>query len=396
MLSVLGSLSLRQTTLLLAALVAFGPLSTDLCLPALPTISADLNASQSRTQWAIAVFLGGFSLGMLFYGPLSDRYGRRPLLLGGITLYVLASLGCMLSPSIESLVMWRLLQALGGAAASVLARAVVRDIFPPLQVPRTLSLMHLITMVATLASPLLGSYLMRLSWRAVFAALALFAVVNLLCVLRWLPESHRQTARKHSLSAAFSAWGPMLANPRALGYMLCIGLSFGGMFAFITASPFVYMQYYAISAQAYAALFALNIFGVMVLTTLNARWVTQLGAQKLLVLAASLAALSGSALVCVVLSGVGGLSAIVLCIVGFVGVSGSIGANSIAGLMALFPATAGAAASLAVAFQFGMGMLLSSLVSAVQGEDALAMAVIVGCSGLGCLLSALLAGKGTT
>jgi len=393
---VLGSLSLRQTTLLLAALVAFGPLSTDLCLPALPTISADLNASQSRTQWAIAVFLGGFSLGMLFYGPLSDRYGRRPLLLGGITLYVLASLGCMLSPSIESLVMWRLLQALGGAAASVLARAVVRDIFPPLQVPRTLSLMHLITMVATLASPLLGSYLMRLSWRAVFAALALFAVVNLLCVLRWLPESHKQTARKHSLSAAFSAWGPMLANPRALGYMLCIGLSFGGMFAFITASPFVYMQYYAISAQAYAALFALNILGVMVLTTLNARWVTQLGAQKLLVLAASLAALSGSALVCVVLSGVGGLSAIVLCIVGFVGVSGSIGANSIAGLMALFPATAGAAASLAVAFQFGMGMLLSSLVSAVQGEDALAMAVIVGCSGLGCLLSALLAGKGTT
>jgi len=390
------SLSLRHTTFLLAALVAFGPLSTDLCLPALPTISADLNASPARTQWAIAVFLGGFSLGMLFYGPLSDRYGRRPLLLGGITLYVLASLGCMLSPSIESLVMWRLLQALGGAAASVLARAVVRDKFPPLQVPRTLSLMHLITMVATLASPLLGSYLMRLSWRAVFAALSLFALANVLCVLRWLPESHPIHARKHSLNDAFSAWGPMLVNPRALGYMLCIGLSFGGMFAFITASPFVYMQYYAISAQAYAALFALNILGVMVLTTLNARWVTQLGAQRLLVVAASFAAVSGSALVCVVLSGFGGLSAIVLCIVGFVGVTGSIGANSIAGLMALFPATAGAAASLAVAFQFGMGMLLSSLVSAVQGEDALAMALIVGCSGIGCLLSALLAGKGTT
>jgi len=391
-----SSLTLRQSTLLLAALVAFGPLSTDLCLPALPTISADLNASQARTQWAIAVFLGGFSLGMLFYGPLSDRYGRRPLLIGGITLYVLASLGCMLSPSIESLVLWRLLQALGGAAASVLARAVVRDIFPPPQVPRTLSLMHLITMVATLASPLLGSYLMRLSWRAVFAALSLFALANLLCVLRWLPESHPVGARRHSLKSAFSAWGPMMVHPRALGYMLCIGLSFGGMFAFITASPFVYMQYYGVSAQVYAALFALNILGVMVLTTLNARWVTQFGAQRLLVVAASLAALSGSALVCVALSDLGGLVAIVLCIVGFVGVTGSIGANSIAGLMALFPATAGAAASLAVAFQFGMGMLLSSLVSAVQGEGPLAMAMIVGCSGLGCLLSALLAGKNTT
>jgi len=329
----------------------------------------------------------------LFYGPLSDRYGRRPLLLAGISVYVLASLGCMLSPSIESLVLWRLLQALGGAAASVLARAVVRDIFPPHQVPRTLSLMHLITMVATLASPLLGSYLMQLSWRAVFAALSLFATACLLCVWRWLPESHPQNARRHSISAAFQAWGPMLANPRALGYMLCIGLSFGGMFAFITASPFVYMQYYGISAQAYAALFALNIFGVMVLTTLNARWVNQMGAQKLLVLAASLAAVSGSVLIGVVLSGLGGLIAIVLCIVAFVGVTGSIGANSIACLMALFPATAGAAASLAVAFQFGMGMLLSSLVSFVQGQDALAMAIIVGCSGIGCLLSALLAGE---
>jgi len=387
------SLTLRHTTLLLAALVAFGPLSTDLCLPALPTISADLNTSPARTQWAIAVFLGGFSVGMLFYGPLSDRYGRRPLLLGGITLYVLASLGCMLSPSIESLVLWRLLQALGGAAASVLARAVVRDKFPPLQVPRTLSLMHLITMVATLASPLLGSYLMQLSWRAVFAALSLFAAMCLLAVLRWLPESHPLEARGHSVKVAFQAWGPMFRHRRAVGYMLCIGLSFGGMFAFITASPFVYMQYYGISAQAYAALFALNILGVMLLTTLNARWVGQMGAQRLLVLAASLAALSGAALIAAVLSGYGGFIAIVLCIVGFVGVTGSIGANSIAGLMALFPATAGAAASLAVAFQFGMGMLLSALVSAVQSQDAFAMALIVGCSGMGCLFSALLASE---
>jgi len=386
-------LSPRSTTLLLAALVAFGPISTDMCLPALPTISADLQASQARTQWAIAVFLGGFSLGMLFYGPLSDRFGRRPLLLGGISLYVLASLGCALSGSIESLVYWRLVQALGGAAASVLARAVARDLFASSEVPRILSLMHLVTMVTTLASPLLGSYLMRLSWRAVFIALLLFAVGCLWCTLRWLPESHPPAVRGHSVLAAFRAWWPMLRQPRALGYVLCIGLSFGGMFAFITASPFVYMQYYGISAQAYAWLFALNIAGVMVLTSLNARWVNKLGAQRLLLLASALAALSGSVLMLVALFDLGGLFGIVLCIVIFVGVTGSIGANSIACLMALFPQTAGAAASLAVSFQFGMGMVLSSVTSALQGEGPISMAVIVGCAGMGCLLSALLAEK---
>lgn len=137
----------------LAALVAFGPLSIDMYLPSLPMIAEDLQASEAHIQLTISVFLAGLWLGMLLYGPLSDRFGRRRLLLGGISLYVLASLGCAMAVSAEQLIFYRLVQALGGAAAAVLARAIVRDLFPLSEAARVLSLMHLVTMFATLVAP---------------------------------------------------------------------------------------------------------------------------------------------------------------------------------------------------------------------------------------------------
>lgn len=381
----------QRLIVLLAALVAFGPLSIDMYLPSLPLIASDLGAPEAQIQLTISVFLAGLCAGMLCYGPLSDRFGRRRLLLGGIALYMLASVGCILAARAEHLVFWRILQALGGAAASVLARAIVRDLFPLKDAARVLSLMHLVTMVATLIAPLVGGYLILLAgWRAIFAVLLAFAGLCLLLVAWRIPETHPADKRGTSIGAAFRAYGHIALQPQALGYILCMGLSFGGMFAFITASPFVYIEYFGISPQHYAWLFALNVAGIMAMTLLNARLVGRLGPQRMLGFGASVAALSSLALAVLGSSGIGGLPAIVACLVLFVSVTGLLGANCVASLLARFPQQAGAAAGLAVALQFGLGTACSALVGALHDGSPVPMSLVVGGAGLGSLLALLL------
>ncbi len=381
----------QRLIVLLAALVAFGPLSIDMYLPSLPLIASDLGAPEAQIQLTISVFLAGLCAGMLIYGPLSDRFGRRKLLLGGISLYLLASIGCTLAAKAEQLVFWRILQALGGAGASVLARAIVRDLFPLKDAARVLSLMHLVTMFATLVAPLIGGYLILLAgWRSLFVVLMVFAGLCLLAVALKIPETHPADKRGASLADAFRAYGQIAVQPQALGYILCMGLSFGGMFAFITASPFVYIQYFGVSPQAYAWLFALNIGGIIVATLLNARLVTRLGPQRMLVCGASIAALSGVSIAALGGSGVGGLSALVASLLFYVSVTGLLGANSVASLLARFPRQAGAAAGLAVAMQFGLGTAASALVSALHDGSPLPMSLVVGAAGIGSLLALLL------
>ncbi|MCY1524777.1 Bicyclomycin resistance protein [compost metagenome] len=376
---------------LLAALVAFAPLSIDTYLPSLPLIARDLGAGESDVQMTISVFLAGLCLGMLGYGPLSDRFGRRRLLLGGIVLYLLASVGCSVADSSTSLILWRFVQALGGAAAAVLARAIVRDLFPLAEAARVLSLMHLVTMFATLVAPLLGSLLADIAgWRAIFAALLGFALVCLLAVTQRIPETHPADSRGRSVTDAFRAYWTIATDPRAIGYLLCMGLSFGGMFAFITASPFVYIEFFGVSPRTYAWLFSMNIGGIIVVTWLNARLVGRLGPQRMLGIGSLVALLAGLGLLLCGSSGVGGLPAIAGCLLAYVSVTGLLGANCVASLLALFPRQAGAAAGLAVAGQFAMGAGLSALVGALANGTPLPMCAVVGSAGVGCFLAFLM------
>lgn len=378
----------QRLIVLLAALVAFGPLSIDMYLPSLPAIASDLHASQARVQMTIGVFLGGLCLGMLLYGPLSDRFGRKRLLLAGIVLYLLASVGCALATSVEQLLVWRFVQALGGAAAAVLARAIVRDLFALEEAARVLSLMHLVTMLATLAAPLLGGYLMLLAgWRSLFLALIGFAAVCLIAVLCKVPETLPGQQRGESVGQAFRAYGQMAVQPLAIGYILCMGLCFGGMFAFITASPFVYIDYFGISPLAYGWLFSLNILGIIIATLLNARLVKRLGAAPLLAAGTAVAALAGVGLLLVGVSGWGGLPAVVAGVVCYVSVTGLLGANCLASLLAAFPRQAGAVAGLAVACQFGLGMACSALVGWLYDASPVPMCLIMGACGIGSWLA---------
>jgi DHA1 family bicyclomycin/chloramphenicol resistance-like MFS transporter len=286
------------------------------------------------------------------------------------------------------LIGWRLIQALGGAAASVLARVIVRDLFPLNEAARVLSLMQQVTMIATLVAPVLGGYLMLLSgWRMLFMVLLGFAGLCLLLVLRYLPETHAPEARGTSLVNAFKAYAEIVRNSQALGYILCMGLTFAGMFAFITASPFVYIQYFGVSPQQYAWLFALNIAGIMSMSLLNARLVGRLGSQRMLGFGTRLAAGSGLALLLCAGSGVGGLPALVLCVLLFVSVTGLIAANCLACLMSIFARQAGAAAGLAVAMQFGLGTVASAVVGALYDGSPWPMGLVVGGAGVGVFLA---------
>lgn len=355
----------RGFIVILAALVAFGPLSIDMYLPALPLIAQDLQASNRVVELSITFYLFGFSLGMFFYGPLSDRFGRRKLLLLGIAIYCLATIGCVLVQEGVALSLWRLLQALGGASASVLARAIVRDRTGTNDSARILSWMHIITMIATLIAPILGSVLADFfGWRAVFVALFLFSFVVLLVSAWKIPETLPPEQRLASVTHLLSSYVSVLKNRRAIGYIGCMSMTFAGMFVYITASPFVYIEYFGVSSQQYALLFALNIFAIMIFTFLNTQQVKKNDPQQMITFGAVAILVAAAAMFLIdqVLA-----IPFVFVIVGlfiYVGNTGPISANCIAKLMGLFPRKqAGTAAGLAVALQFGMGALLSFLVS---------------------------------
>lgn len=377
---------------ILSLMVAFGPLSIDMYLPALPQITADLGATASQLQLTIGIFLGGFSTGVLFYGPLSDRFGRRRILLIGITLYLLASVGCLLATSAPQLIFWRLVQGLGGAAASVLARAIVRDVFPIGQAASMLSWMHLTTMIATLLAPLAGSYLLVFfGWRIIFGGLILIALTVLAAICLRVPETLPPQARATSVMNAFLAYRKVLGNSRSMGFILSMGLCFGGMFVYLTATPFVFINYFGMTPQQYAWLFAMNIGSVMVLTFLNTRLLKIWTSRRLLFIGASLVMASGIALAVFASTGIGGLASIIACLLLFVGCTGMMGANAIANLLARHQAEAGAAAGLAVSTQFGLGMVLSSSTAALHTDGPVAMGVLMCCAGIACWIAALVA-----
>lgn len=366
---------------LLGVLVAFGPLSIDMYLPALPAIAADLAASVARIQLTIGGFLAGFCGGMLLYGPLSDRYGRRPVLLTGLTLYLAASLACAAAQTAEQLIALRVLQAMGGGAATVMARAIVRDAFPLSQAGHVLSLMQQITMIAPLLAPLLGGWLLLLAgWRSLFVLLAVIGAICLAVVTLRLPESHPPSGRNDiTLGKAFRAYGHLLLDLPTMGYSLALGMTFGAMFAYITGSPFVYIEYFGVAVQHYGYLFGLNIVAIVLFSLLNRHLLHRHSIDTLLQWQCAIVAVAGIVLW---LTGGRSLWLTVLPLLFTVGMTGSIGPNAMARLLQLHSTRAGAAMALAVSGQFACGMLASALVASLFDGSPHAMNLLVMVCGL--------------
>ncbi len=386
---------------LLGMLVALGPLSIDLYLPALPAIAAGLATTTEAVQTSVTVFLAGFSGGMLLYGPMSDRWGRRPVMLTGLVLFTLASAACAMAPDIHSLLAARAAQALGGGAASVLARAAVRDVFEAPDAVAVLSMMSMVTTIAPLLAPAIGSATLYLwGWRGPFVFLTLWGI-GAWVVTTWrlqetLPPSRRSAA---SLGQAFLAYVRLLGDPASLALCLAGGLSFAAMFAYITASPFYFIELRGWTPTAYGLMFGGNAVGILLASGLNGRWVRRVGALRLAtwgaVMGLSAAALlwlsmrqgvmaespSGSAM-----DSMGSLG-VSLGLFGVVSVVGLMGANCIGLLMERHPCSAGAAAALFVSGQFGLGMLASALVNHLHDGTGGPMASVMALASAGSFLA---------
>jgi len=371
----------------LGALTAFGPASIDMYLPSLPGIAADFGVGPERIQATLGTFFAGLAAGMLLYGPLSDRLGRRPLLGAGMIIYVVASVGCALAGSVEALSLWRFVQALGGGAAMVLTRAVIRDCFETDEGARVLSLMMLVIAIAPLLAPSLGAVLLvELGWRSIFWGLALFGTVCLGAVWWLVPETLPPERRYFAGPLeVLATYAQFLRQRRSLGYLLTGGAAFCGLMAYISGSPFAYITYFGVAPRHYGLLFGLAVVGIMVGNLVNSRMVVPLGHRRLLAFGAGLAGLAGAALLAETLFPFGHLALLVAPLVLYVGSLSLTGTNAVTGLMALHPRQAGSASALFGAAQFGLGAFANVCVGWLGDGTPRGMCLVVGCSGLICL-----------
>lgn len=377
-----------RLTLVLGAVMALGPLALDMYLPALPALGEEFAASAARVQHTVSAYLLGMAVGQLAFGPLTDRFGRKPPLLGGLALFALSTMGCALAQSMESFVALRFVQALGGSSGMVVIRAVIRDRFDALQSARVLSLMMLVMGAAPILAPLLGGWLLvSASWHWIFWLLALYAVLCILVCALYLEESHPAHARTGSLGRALVALLPLLRDRLFIGPALVFMASFGAFFAYLAAGPFVFIRFFGVPAERFGLYFGANALGFILTSQLNRRLLAGRGPRTVLgwgvgVLAAAAALLLASAI-----TGLGGFPLVFGLLFLAVASLGLIASNVSAIAMAPFGDRAGGAASLLGSTQALAGVLTSAAVGWIHASGAIPMALVIAACAAVCFAS---------
>jgi MFS transporter, DHA1 family, multidrug resistance protein len=367
----------------LGALSAFGPLSIDLYLPALPRLTSDFGAAAWQGQLTLTTCILGLAVGQLGFGPLTDRFGRRPPLLAGLVAYLAASLACAAAPDVWTLTGLRFVQGLGGAAGIVVGRSVVRDIASGAAAARLFSVLMLVIGVVPVLAPVVGGQLLRvLSWRGLFVVLAGVDAVILLATVRWLTETLPPERRRRGAGGG-AAFGELLRDRFFVMYSLVLGLGFASMFSYIAGSSFVLEDIYGISPQLYGAVFGLNAFGIILSSQAGRFLVERTGSRRLLFGAVAAQAAAGSTLLAVVLAGGVGLPGILPCLFVTVSSIGLVIPNATALAMTDYPHAAGSASALLGASQFILGGVAAPLVGVAGRGTAVPMALLIALFGVG-------------
>ncbi|MFI0778569.1 multidrug effflux MFS transporter [Streptomyces sp. NPDC021212] len=364
--------------IVLGGLSAFGPLSLDMYLPALPALARDFAVPDAGVQLTLTSCLIGLAVGQLIAGPLSDRWGRRVPLLIGLAGYVVASVLCAFAPNVTAMTGLRALQGIAGAAGIVISRAVVRDLYEGAAVARFFSLLMLVNGMAPILAPVVGGQLLRFtSWRGVFLVLAVIGAVLLAATVvvvgETLPAARR---RSGGLGQTFRSFGSLLRDPGFVRPALAGGLAFAAMFSYISASSFVLQKTYGLDPQQFSIAFAANALGIMLLGQGNARLLRSRSPHTLLTAGIALCATGGGALLLSVLTGLG-VVAVLISLFALVSSIGLIMPNATALSMSGHPEAAGTASALLGLLQFALGGVAAPLAGLGGNGAALPMALAI-------------------
>lgn len=374
----------RRLAILLGALTATGPLAIDMYLPAFPAMATGLRAEPAEIQRTLATFFLGMALGQLMHGPLADRLGRRAPLIGGLALYAAASAACALVDTAGQLAALRFLQAVGGCAGVVVARAVVRDLFEEREAVRMMSAMMLAMGAAPILAPMLGGALLGLAgWRAIFGLLALYGAALALIAWKGLPESLPPSRRRQDGPlAVLVTYGSILRDRRFLSRILAGAATMGGLFAYLAGSPFVVMELHGLSPGMYGLVFGANAAGLIGMSQVAARLVRRHAPAILLRRMLAGSALSGLLVLGAAASGLGGLAGILVPLGAYIALLGAVLPLASALAMAPMGRAAGSASALIGSIQFGTGALAGLALGLLGNGTAVPMAALVACGGL--------------
>ena len=349
---------------ILGLLAMLMPLSIDMYLPALPVISAQFGVPAGSAQMTLSTYILGFALGQLFYGPMADSLGRKPVMLGGTLVFAAAAVACALAQTIDHLIIMRFFHGLAAAAASVVINALMRDIYPKEEFSRMMSFVMLVTTIAPLVAPMAGgAVLVWFSWHMIFWILALAALLASAMIFFFIDETLPVERRqKFHIRTTIGNFASLFRHKRVLSYMLASGFSFAGMFSFLSAGPFVYIELNHVSPQHFGYYFALNIVFLFIMTIINSRFVRRVGALNMFRAGLWIQFVMAVWLVVSAFLGVG-FWALVVGVAAFVGCVAMVSSNAMAVILDEFPHMAGTASSLAGTFRFGIGAIVGALLA---------------------------------
>ena len=365
--------------LILGLLSALGPFSIDLYLPGFPEIARDLNSTTGRVALSLSSYFVGVSLGQMIYGPLLDRFGRRIPLLVGLFIYLFASVIIVYVTSVDSLILARFIQALGGCAGMVAARALVRDLFPVTETAKIFSLLMLVIAVSPIVAPTLGGFATaHWGWHSIFIILAVLAALNILMVYLWLPlGAPPDTSMSLRSRPIFNSFWTVFKTPQFYTYTLTGSFAASGLYAYIAGSPHVFMELYGVSEKQYGWIFGIIAMGLVTASQVNTLLLRKYTSQQIV----------KATLICQVIAGallffgtvfhlIEMYSLIVLAFL-FLSTQGFAFPNTSALSLAPFERSAGTASALMGALQLGIGAIITSVVSMLSDNTPLPMTGIM-------------------